>query len=54
MTVLCLLVALRLYPIVPFNFRSALKDTTLPRGGGPLGQDVNPTPPPPPCVNLTL
>ena len=30
--------ALRLYPVVPGNFREALKDTTLPRGGGPDGQ----------------
>ncbi|KAK3906676.1 cytochrome P450 [Staphylotrichum tortipilum] len=28
---------LRLYPVVPFNVRLALKDTTLPRGGGPSG-----------------
>jgi cytochrome P450 len=28
---------LRLYPVVPFNVRGALKDTTLPRGGGPDG-----------------
>ena len=28
---------LRLYPAVPFNVRLALKDTTLPRGGGPSG-----------------
>lgn len=28
---------LRLYPIVPFNLRTALKPTTLPRGGGPDG-----------------
>jgi Cytochrome P450 len=35
-------VALRLYPIVPFNMRCALKDTTLPRGGGPQGLDVLP------------
>ena len=28
---------LRLYPIVPFNVRMSLKDTTLPRGGGPDG-----------------
>ena len=28
---------LRLYPIIPFNVRAALKDTTLPRGGGPDG-----------------
>lgn len=28
---------LRLYPIVPFNVRVALKDTSLPRGGGPDG-----------------
>ncbi|KAF2147191.1 glycoside hydrolase family 20 protein [Aplosporella prunicola CBS 121167] len=28
---------LRLYPVVPFNVRFALHDTTLPRGGGPDG-----------------
>ena len=28
---------LRLYPVIPFNMRLALKDTTLPRGGGPDG-----------------
>lgn len=28
---------LRLYPIVPYNVRVALKDTTLPTGGGPKG-----------------
>ena len=28
---------LRLYPAVPFNVRLALRDTTLPRGGGPDG-----------------
>lgn len=28
---------LRLYPVVPFNVRAALKDTLLPRGGGPDG-----------------
>lgn len=28
---------LRKYPAVPFNVRLALKDTTLPRGGGPDG-----------------
>ncbi|CAJ2500951.1 Uu.00g038040.m01.CDS01 [Anthostomella pinea] len=33
---------LRLYPIVPFNVRLALKDTTLPRGGGPDGRDPLP------------
>jgi cytochrome P450 len=32
--------ALRLYPIVPFNVRAALRDTTLPHGGGPQGLDV--------------
>lgn len=26
---------LRLHPVVPFNVRTAAKDTTLPRGGGP-------------------
>ncbi|KAH8588608.1 cytochrome P450 52A5 [Bisporella sp. PMI_857] len=29
--------ALRMYPLVPFNVRLALKDCTLPRGGGPDG-----------------
>ena len=29
---------LRLYPVVPVNSRMALKDTTVPRGGGPDGQ----------------
>lgn len=28
---------LRLYPSVPVNFRDSIKDTTLPRGGGPDG-----------------
>ncbi|KAK2042439.1 cytochrome P450 [Colletotrichum somersetense] len=28
---------LRLYPNAPFNIRTALKDTSLPRGGGPDG-----------------
>lgn len=28
---------LRLYPVVPYNVRFALKDTTLPTGGGPDG-----------------
>ncbi|KAI9046145.1 cytochrome P450 [Aspergillus affinis] len=28
---------MRLYPVVPFNVRYALRDTTLPRGGGPDG-----------------
>lgn len=28
---------LRVYPVVPFNLRYSLKDTTLPRGGGPDG-----------------
>lgn len=28
---------LRLYPVVPFNVRFSLCDTTLPRGGGPDG-----------------
>lgn len=30
---------LRLYPVVPYNVRLALKDTTLPRGGGPDGTE---------------
>jgi cytochrome P450 len=29
---------LRMYPVVPFNVRFALRDTTLPRGGGPDGK----------------
>lgn len=37
---------LRLYPIVPYNIRIALKDTSLPRGGGadgmqPIGVPAN-------------
>lgn len=28
---------LRLYPVIPFNVRFSLHDTTLPRGGGPDG-----------------
>ncbi|KAL3422064.1 N-alkane-inducible cytochrome P450 [Phlyctema vagabunda] len=31
--------SLRLYPVVPANARFANKATTLPRGGGPLGED---------------
>lgn len=31
--------SLRLYPVVPGNARFANKATTIPRGGGPLGQD---------------
>nr|UYD62319.1 cytochrome P450 [Leptographium qinlingense (nom. inval.)] len=30
--------ALRMYPAVPYNVRLALKDTTLPTGGGPDGK----------------
>jgi len=30
-------VTLRLYPVVPFNVRLCLKDTTLPHGGGSTG-----------------
>ncbi|KAI0175765.1 cytochrome P450 52A11 [Hypoxylon sp. FL1284] len=33
---------LRLYPAVPFNVRTALRDTTLPRGGGPDGSQPLP------------
>ncbi|KAK4218187.1 putative cytochrome P450 of the CYP52 family [Rhypophila decipiens] len=33
---------LRLYPVVPFNVRLALKDTMLPRGGGPDGSQPIP------------
>ncbi|CAG8180106.1 unnamed protein product [Penicillium salamii] len=29
--------SLRLYPVAPFNTRTAVRDTTLPRGGGPDG-----------------
>lgn len=28
---------MRMYPVVPFNVRYSLRDTTLPRGGGPDG-----------------
>ena len=35
----CMNEALRLYPSVPLNSRQSSKDTTLPRGGGPDGQD---------------
>ncbi|EAS35749.1 cytochrome P450 alkane hydroxylase [Coccidioides immitis RS] len=31
---------MRLYPVVPFNVRHALVDTTLPRGGGSDGQST--------------
>ena len=34
----CLNETLRLYPVVPFNSRRAVKDTTLPIGGGPDGK----------------
>jgi cytochrome P450 len=33
----CMNETLRLYPVVPFNRRSATRDTSLPRGGGPDG-----------------
>ncbi|GAO14442.1 hypothetical protein UVI_02031650 [Ustilaginoidea virens] len=33
---------LRLYPSVPFNLRLALRDCTLPRGGGPDGSEPLP------------
>ncbi|KAJ5189608.1 Cytochrome P450 [Penicillium cf. griseofulvum] len=29
---------MRVYPVVPFNVRNSLHDTTLPRGGGPDGR----------------
>lgn len=35
----CLNETLRLYPVVPFNVRESIKDTTLPRGGGPAGDE---------------
>lgn len=31
--------SMRLYPLVPWNFRVANRDTTLPRGGGPDGKE---------------
>ncbi|KAL9600753.1 MAG: hypothetical protein Q9219_002994 [cf. Caloplaca sp. 3 TL-2023] len=33
----CMNETLRVYPVVPYNMRVPLKDTTLPRGGGPDG-----------------
>ncbi|KAJ5654749.1 hypothetical protein N7490_001752 [Penicillium lividum] len=30
---------LRLYPVVPLNRRNATRDTTIPRGGGPEGEE---------------
>ncbi|KAJ5125981.1 hypothetical protein N7526_008158 [Penicillium atrosanguineum] len=30
---------MRFYPVVPFNVRYSLRDTTLPRGGGPDGRE---------------
>jgi cytochrome P450 len=35
----CLSIALRLYAVVPINMRCASKDTMLPVGGGPDGQE---------------
>lgn len=35
----CLNETLRLFPVVPANSRHAVVDTTLPRGGGPKGED---------------
>ncbi|KAK8194824.1 cytochrome P450 [Phyllosticta capitalensis] len=35
----CVNETLRIYPTVPFNARTALRDTSLPRGGGPEGED---------------
>lgn len=34
----CLNETLRIYPVVPYNGRAALRDTTLPTGGGPDGK----------------
>jgi cytochrome P450 len=34
----CMSEALRLYPSVPLNSRRSVRDTTLPRGGGPDGE----------------
>ncbi|KAF4979282.1 hypothetical protein FZEAL_4481 [Fusarium zealandicum] len=45
---------LRLYPSVPFNVRLALKDTTLPRGGGPDGSEPLPVLKDSPVVYSTL
>lgn len=35
----CLMETLRLYPAVPVNSRESIRDTTIPRGGGPNGDD---------------
>lgn len=45
---------LRLYPSVPFNVRLALKDTTLPHGGGPDGSLPMPVLKDTPCGYSTL
>jgi cytochrome P450 len=45
---------LRLYPVVPFNVRLALRDTTLPRGGGPDGSEPLPVLKNTPCGYSTL
>jgi cytochrome P450 len=45
---------LRLYPVVPFNVRLALLDTTLPRGGGPDGTEPLPVLKDTPCAYSTL
>ncbi|KUI52588.1 Cytochrome P450 52A13 [Cytospora mali] len=34
----CLKEALRLHPVIPINTRMAIRDTVLPKGGGPDGQ----------------
>jgi cytochrome P450 len=35
----CMSESLRVFPILPFNSRRAIRDTTLPRGGGPDGKN---------------
>ena len=35
----CINEALRVSPVIPVHIRSAVRDTTLPRGGGPNGED---------------
>ncbi|KAF2101995.1 cytochrome P450 52A5 [Rhizodiscina lignyota] len=45
---------LRIYPVVPYNVRVALHDTTIPRGGGPNGDEPVGVPKDTPIAYSTL